>query len=150
MQEYVAGFLFEKYHDLGTNVALIKKKHGPSVMINKLNAIGGKLENDETPIMAMIREFKEETGADVTAWIHYCTLTGPDFKVYFFKAFFNITTDYGIDLNTITDEEVDWYSVERLFKPFSSEIMPNLKWLIPLALDENVELAEVQDRKPND
>ena len=46
-----------------TQVALVLKDH-PDWQAGKLNAIGGKISNAETPTNAMVREFAEETGSE--------------------------------------------------------------------------------------
>lgn len=58
MKNYVLGFLFSP--DL-ESVALILKNR-PAFLEGKLNGIGGHVEEDESPMSAVIREFEEETG----------------------------------------------------------------------------------------
>jgi len=72
MKSYVLGFAFAeaKYGRL-YGVYLLRKKNGPShyeEMAGMLNGIGGKIEQGETPKEAMIREFQEEAGVQITAW----------------------------------------------------------------------------------
>lgn len=57
MTHYVLGFAFD---DLG-RVALIQKEK-PAWQKGRWNGVGGKVEEDETPTQAMVREFHEETG----------------------------------------------------------------------------------------
>ena len=57
-RRYVLGFLFDKTF----RVALVRKKTGPGGQKGKLNGFGGKIEGDETPLVAMQREFREESG----------------------------------------------------------------------------------------
>jgi 8-oxo-dGTP pyrophosphatase MutT (NUDIX family) len=54
---YVAGFMFSPDFE---NVILIEKEK-PAWQKGKYNAVGGKIENAETPMVAMAREFKKET-----------------------------------------------------------------------------------------
>lgn len=121
MTNYVAGFLFSP--DL-KRVALIRKNK-PEWQKGKLNGIGGKVEI-ETPYDAMVREFQEETGAATCGWNSFASLERADFCV----AFFHLTGDY--ELRTTTGEAVGWYPVAKLDK---LAVIPNLRWLIPLALD---------------
>lgn len=57
---YVLGFAF----DNGQNHVLLIHKNRPAWQARKLNGIGGKVEEGETPDQAMVREFQEETGID--------------------------------------------------------------------------------------
>ena len=146
MNEYVAGFLFRKTlipDGRGVDVALIRKNRGPHGMAGKLNGIGGKIEANETPLVAMIREFSEETGATVTDWDSFCTLQGTNYIVHFFRAWDN---DDSVVLQDMTDEPVDWYCADYGYDlTVYNTVMPNLKWLIPLALDSTIDNVEVAD-----
>lgn len=67
------------------NVVLIKKNR-PEWQKGKLNGVGGKIENNETPLYAMIREFQEETGCktESSIWHHVCTLRFSYAEIEFF------------------------------------------------------------------
>lgn len=139
---YVAGFLFSKD---GANVALIEKSK-PEWQKDKLNGIGGKIEDNESSLQAMQREFKEEAGLDIENWTPFCVLTGNDasyvdngnnFEVHFFSHF----SDAVYLVRTIETEKVVCVSVKHL--EFISTV-PNLKWLIPLALERGL-MAKVFD-----
>lgn len=56
--EYVLGFMF----NLAESKVLLVWKNRPAWQAGKLNGVGGKIEEGETPIQAMNREFAEETG----------------------------------------------------------------------------------------
>lgn len=135
--KYVAGFLF-RYN--GKEVALIEKNK-PYFLAGKLNGIGGKIDlleegKAEEPLEAIRREFKEETGADVSDWEKFCVLRGKTWEVTFFKSF----GDFPIQ--SIEQEQVNWYPVSRLDM---LPIVPNLKWLIPMALDTDNVSGEMFD-----
>ncbi len=67
MRNYVVGFVFEK----PSRVLLVRKKK-PSFMVGKFNGIGGEIEPDETPVIAMMRETREEVQSDLrVAQIHH-------------------------------------------------------------------------------
>lgn len=132
-QDYVVGFLFRLG---GDEVALIRKNK-PAFQKGLLNGVGGKVEPDELPISAMIREFEEEAGAYILGWRHYATMTLKDGgKVYFFES------HEEAELESKTDEEVSWYPVAHLRQ---YGILSSLSWLVPLALDKDSVTAEITD-----
>ena len=125
MIDYVVGFLMNY---TGTKVMLIKKER-PSWQKGRMNGIGGKIELGETPLLAMIREFQEETGVHVKSWTEYCTLHGEEFNLHVFMAYASIETLE--QCTSMTDEEVMLIPI-ALMQHHSP--LPNLKWLIPMAL----------------
>lgn len=131
---YVNGFLFNKDRSM---VALIRKEK-PEWQKDRLNGIGGKIEDGETPLFAMQREFEEETGAVVEDWHHFAALFHSGHIIHFFVSFEQDT----VKLNSTTDEKVGWYLVSNLN---SQPIIGNLKWLIPLALDPDKVTANIED-----
>jgi 8-oxo-dGTP diphosphatase len=150
MRHYVCGFLFTpEIGDLyKQSVALIKKQR-PKWQAGLYNGIGGKVEDGEEPIEAMVREFHEETGAVVTDWKPFCKIihsaiisksmpSGP-WTVHFFKAF-QVAT-----LQSPTDEPTKWWNVQATTNRLNNYFVPNLHWLIPMALEDVT--AEVQ--QPN-
>ena len=127
IKRYVIGFLFRN-----GEVALIEKKR-PEWQKGKLNGIGGHIEQGETPLEAMRREFNEEAGEFITEWEYYCTMHYPDAIVYCFRLFGEHK------VITKTDETVSWYPIE--FIP--DTVIPNLHWLIPLAHYDDEYLSQV-------
>jgi len=122
MTPYVLGFGFYKWPG-GLQVALIEKKK-PDWQKGKLNGIGGKIELNESPIDAMVREFKEETDLSFSDWKLFCQ--SYDDKNYYVYCYSGFLTE---EPTTTTDEVVGIYSVQFL----PSNVMPNLRWLIPMA-----------------
>jgi 8-oxo-dGTP diphosphatase len=141
MRHYVCGFLFTP--DIGDlrkqAVALIKKER-PAWQKGLYNGIGGKVERAESTLDAMIREFKEETNATITKWVPFCRIINPTEKslsrpsgpwtVHFFKAF-----EYA-ELSQPTDEQVKWWNVQSIANRLNNYFVPNLHWLIPMALED--------------
>lgn len=119
--EYVAGFMFD-----GDNVALVVKNR-PDWQRGKLNGIGGKIEPGETPIQAMVREFKEETGHETKPyiWGEFAVLRGDGFVVHFFWS----VGDHR-HLSTVTDEQIVSVPTDTVNV---HNAVPNLTWLIPMA-----------------
>jgi 8-oxo-dGTP diphosphatase len=124
-KEYVAGFLFSDNH---RQVVLIKKNK-PEWQRGLLNGVGGKIEENETALTAMIREFKEETGLEIKNWVEYVIVLGNEWKVYFFYT----DSDNINDVKNMTDETVGIYNVSDLY---DLNVIPNLRWLIPMCLDQ--------------
>lgn len=124
--EYVLGFLFNLE---GTKVALIKKNR-PIFQYNKLNGIGGKIEDGESKYEAMIREFNEETGVNIPIWSYIGQMEGLDWITYCYKCF----DEQIYQVKTITDEEVFIVDIESLknYKKLS-----NVLWLVNICLDKN-------------
>jgi 8-oxo-dGTP diphosphatase len=131
-KQYVLGFLFDPEK---STVLLIEKKR-PAWQSGRLNGIGGKVEPGELPLTAMVREFEEETGVILTRWTQFAVMRGndsavgspEDYLIHCYKAF-----SYSIGATkTATDEEVFCIRLDNFL---NCPIMPNLAWLIPLALD---------------
>lgn len=123
---FVCGLLFSADR---RRVALIRKKR-PSWQVDRLNGIGGKVEENETPHWAMVREFEEEAGLRIPTWQHVAVLSGPGAVLHFYAAFY----DRLHEVRTMTDEEViTAYVRDVLGEP---DLIPNLRVMIPLALDE--------------
>lgn len=136
-QAYVAGFYFNPNGDV---VLLVEKKR-PKWQAGKLNAIGGHIERGEQPIDAMVREFEEETGCPTSPedWRAFATIRGAGFVVFFFMTRGQIPL-----FRNTTDEDIGIYGVDKLARGVY-ETIPNLRWLIPLALDKDKVVALVQD-----
>lgn len=139
-QHYVVGYAFRP--DMGA-VALIEKRK-PAWQVGKLNGVGGKIEPGETPVEAMVREFKEEAGVWIEAmrWLHIRTER------------FNVTTEtksdqqegtavYHFAVLTTEDEWRSLYSVTReevVKAPLPLELdapLPliyNMRYLVPMAV----------------
>jgi len=127
---YVAGFMFNERRDV---LALIEKKR-PVWQAGRLNAIGGHVEKGETPAEAMRREFLEEAGVDYNGWEQTVHLIKPGYwEVYFFRAFTNDV----LEVVSQTDEQVKLVTVHDAKN--SPYIIDNLRWLIPMQLDSDLE-----------
>ena len=125
MQEYVCGLLFSVDR---ARVLLIRKRR-PAWQAGRLNGVGGKVEPGETVYEAMRREFREEAGLDGIDWRPGVVITGPDWRGHFFRAFGNPNA-----ARALTDEPLEIHDVAAL----PPEVIPNLKWIIPLMLDDDL------------
>lgn len=128
--QYVLGFWF-----LGAAsnamVTLIQKVK-PEWQAGLLNGVGGKIEShDLDPLHAMKREFHEETGVltERENWICFGTMEFNEATVYLFTG---VSTPAHDIPKTVTQETVR--TVPLRFVPGSSEVIPNLRFLVPLAI----------------
>jgi 8-oxo-dGTP diphosphatase len=101
IKEYVVTFLFTT----NMNEVWMVEKQKPDWQKGCLNGIGGKIEKDELPIEAAIRELKEEAGVDkMNLWeLGYMFGTNNDssgFKVWVFTG----VTD--LELKTMETEQI--------------------------------------------
>lgn len=137
MQNMVEGFAFTE-SKFGQDVALILKNH-PEWMKGKYNGIGGRIEEGESPVQAMVREFQEETGVSwgEEKWQHYVSLVGKFGIVHFFRTYMPNEVFERID--TTTDEVVHKFPVDNI--PMNK--IPNLSWLIPLASDPDIQCPAI-------
>lgn len=134
--DMVCGFFFNPSQ---TAVLLIMKAR-PEWMAGRLNGIGGKVELGETALEAMTREFKEEAGITVLPerWTPFATYDHliRNNRIYFYRA-----TGLADECDRLRhgDQDGEWLSwqlVDRLMT--TPQLMPNLKWLVPLALQPGV------------
>lgn len=130
MTAYVAGFLIDPSNE---TVALIRKGK-PEWQRGKLNGIGGKIEPGESAAEAMRREFNEEAGLDLDNWELFATVQGDWGAVSFFRSF-SVASPRSME-----SEPVEVHSLEAV--PYG-ECIPNLSWLIPLALYRHDEYEPV-------
>ena len=123
MQEYVAGFLFSP----DENYVVLVRKLKPTWQAGLLNGVGGKVELEETPYQAMVREFKEETGLYIHDWEYFAGLSdGRNFAVTFYR----MQHPWYGSVQTVTNEVIEIHAVQDLDK---LPVVSNLRWLIPMA-----------------
>lgn len=137
MTEYVAGFMFDQERRF---VALVVKNK-PKWQEGRMNGIGGKVEPDESPLHAMVREFREEAGLTHNAWKHFCVISGVDWRVFFFFC----VTNHVFDVRSMTEEAIRIVRVEEVAGP---DFMTNLPWLVRMALsmeDERADMFVIQE-----
>jgi len=123
---YVCGLLFSKER---THIALILSATS-EWQEGRFNGIGGRVGELESIESAMIREFKEETGLYFNDWSPFAqgdSLDGQK-RVIFWRGFddkvFKIKSKTGERIVVLEIKNIDFRSC-----------IPNLSWLIPLALD---------------
>lgn len=124
--EYVVGFV---YNQDGSEVVLIRKIK-PDWQFGKLNGIGGKVEEyDESIYHTMRRECREESSVDIVEenWDYFLRLVGDTWVVHFFRTLHKDLSQF----KTMTQEKIE---ITKVQDTQSINCVPNLRWLIPLAL----------------
>ena len=127
---YVCGLAF----NLNRSYVLLVEKKRPIWHAGLLNGIGGKINRDEKPVKAMQRTFAAQTGvSDDMRWEEFAVVSGIDapggvYTVHFFSAF----SDRVLKAHTVKDETIVYRSAHELYR---QPVVPDLRFLIPLALD---------------
>lgn len=128
---------------------LLVRKNRPAWQAGRLNGPGGKVERAgdlyETDPAAMSREFLEEVGVLVRAerWAPRVTLSGDGWRCCFLVA--RLTDEEAaaaMEGRSGRDEPAEMAFVDVLPR----DLVPNLRWIIPLALDDTVRPVVVRDR----
>ena len=122
---YVLGFAFSTRAEF----VLLLLKNRPDWQRGKLNGVGGKIEEGESPRAAMAREFEEETGIEtpLIIWHNFASFSGDDHEIECFSTVFNHEA-----LEQAEGEETPMLvGIHHLHQ---MAVIPNLRWLIPMAL----------------
>lgn len=127
MKKYTVAFIFNPTLE---KILLIHKLR-PDWQVGKLNGIGGKFKKGEHSLACVIREVKEEASLSTKKekWVHLGNIGSDMWKVDFFTYIYEGDLS---DAKSGRDEQVEWFDVKNL-PPY---VVPNLRWLIPLALDK--------------
>lgn len=136
LNRYCLGFAFndgDVYSGPHRHVALIRKLK-PEWQKGLLNGIGGKLEEGEPGHFGMVREFQEETGWESLPedWTYFAQMRGNDFAVFCFVSSWNINELHALESKE--EEKVEIHPVSQVLG-YQENVVGNLFWLIPLALD---------------
>ena len=135
---FVLGFLFDQQKK---NFIGIIKTH-PEWMKGKINGVGGRINEGESIADAMQREFLEETGSSIHQWIVRGEMCCPDSHVYLLSCVARTPKEF-LFVHSMTEEEVCYISAEEL--PYE-KILPNLAWIVPLLLDDDVTYFQIEDK----
>jgi len=128
MKKYTIGILF---NESLTQVVMIYKNR-PDWQKDNFNFPGGHIENGETSIVCLIREFEEECAIKTTidTWKYIGKITNnKNYYVDVFTAIHN-PKEHGF-VKTNTDEVVIWIDCNNI----PENIVTNVSWLLPFAKD---------------
>lgn len=109
---------------------LLITKNRPTWQAGLVNGLGGKCEMGETTVECVTREIYEEAKLAIPAqnWQYITQIIWAEWKVEIFATVFH---GHMNQAQSQTDELIAWYSVGKL----PSNVMSNLRWLIPLSID---------------
>lgn len=131
MTSYVVGFAFNETRE---RVLLIRKER-PTWQAGLFNGVGGHIERGETVTEAAAREFEEEVGIATGPedWRFTGVMQFPHTGACVYVLTATLSNLAGF--RQMTDELPRiWDVQEALIR--SSRLIPNLRWLIPLCLDD--------------
>jgi len=125
---HVLGFVFDPTFK---HVALIRKNR-PEWAAGLLNGIGGKVEDTDLGIVdSMIREFKEETGVEITDWKQFGIFSS---KKYQFRiGCFAAVSPSVYNVQSVTDEEVCLQEVRHVLCSLPHYYCENTQWMVAMA-----------------
>jgi len=123
---YVLALLFTPDR---TRVVLMHKTR-PAWQAGRVNALGGKVLPGEASTAAAQREVREEAGVDVPNWEEFLVWEDAVYRMHALRAF----DEAASRARTAEDQEVFLACVDAL----PPNLIENLRWLVPLALDRDV------------
>jgi 8-oxo-dGTP diphosphatase len=124
--DYVLALLFTAD---ARQVVLVRKSR-PAWQAGRVNALGGKLHQDEGVTDAARREVREEAGIEVDGWEEFLVWHDAEYRLRAVRAF----DDVARLARTAEDQDVFLARVDAL----PPNVIDNLRWIIPLALDRDV------------
>ena len=130
MKKFSLGFVF----DASLERVLLIHKNRPDWQKGKLNGIGGKVEDGEDGLECMVRETLEETDLKIasTDWKHFAQIHDTYGLVDVYAV---VYVGPQSDAKNAEDQEVEWVGCQQL----PTNVIKNLRWLIPAAADSLVE-----------
>jgi 8-oxo-dGTP diphosphatase len=123
---YVLALLFTPERD---GVVLMHRTR-PAWQAGRVNALGGKLHPGEGAAAAAAREVAEEAGVDVRGWEEFLVWEDPVYRMHAVRAF----DPAARRARTAEDQAVFLADPSAL----PANVIDNLRWLVPLALDRDV------------
>ncbi len=139
--KYVLGFIFGKTH----NFVLLQRKAKPDWQKGRYNGVGGKIEEDESPEEAMMREGEEEVGCSLP-WEKKATVVVGENTIHVFKAVVEPKTMKAcVDFSKTTDEPCELDVRQAL----PSECLSNVPMLVEMCACPNFGHAEILMKEVN-
>lgn len=139
VHNYCLGFAFNYFH----NEVLLIKKNKPNWQKGKYNGVGGKLEEGETALEAMVREFEEESGVPthMDQWKEVCMMLSDETKDHPDSDEWRVTV-FAVELtneqwgaqHSCTAEIICPFQPDKLYY-YEETFIDNIIWLVPMSLN---------------
>jgi 8-oxo-dGTP diphosphatase len=147
--DQVVVFIFGHRDGEPASVALIRKDK-PAWQKGRLNGVGGYIREGETSLAAAVRKVEQETGVSVEP--HrlrpFCTLEGEPYRVYFYVLRLSAQEYQQVGTQDPAEPIQKFWLHTLMAEPVpQTQMIQNLSWLLPLALDPTVEPVGVLDRE---
>ncbi len=127
MKNLVVGLIFDN-----KNRVLLINKERPEYLKGKLNGVGGKVEDGESDLNAIIRETKEETNLDIKDWVLYSQVNLTDFKISFFYT--TLDSEEIEKYESLTDEILELHDINNLPDNVLQDIKSSIKYITNMIL----------------
>ncbi|MBK5189618.1 MAG: NUDIX domain-containing protein [Gemmatimonadaceae bacterium] len=124
--DYVLALLFTS----DTRQVVLMRRTRPAWQAGRVNALGGRVMDGEEPTAAARREVREESGVDVAEWAEVLVWEDAEYRLHVMRA----VSGRAGSARTMEDQEVFLARVDAL----PGNVIDNLRWLVPLALDREV------------
>lgn len=124
------GFVLALLYSMDGRQVVLMQRTRPLWQAGRVNALGGGIIEGETPASAARREVREECGVDVAEWTEVVVWEDAEYRMHVMRAM----SARASEARTLEDQEVFLASVDAL----PANVIDNLRWLVPLALDRDV------------
>jgi 8-oxo-dGTP diphosphatase len=109
---------------------VLMRRTRPAWQAGRVNALGGRLGQGESATAAAQREVREECGVDVAEWREVLVWEDAEYRMHVVRA----VSEKALAARIMEDQEVFLAEVNAL----PGNVIDNLRWLVPLALDADV------------
>ena len=109
---------------------VLMRRTRPVWQAGRVNALGGRLLQGEDAAAAARREVREECGVDVPEWREVLVWEDAEYVMHVMRG----ASEQAREARTLEDQEVFLADVNAL----PDNVIDNLRWLVPLALDADV------------
>ncbi len=125
-------------------LVLLALKRRPKWQVGMWNGPGGAAEGDEIAPVTASRELLEETGLSIESnkWRMVCSLRAPDFRVRVLAHTLPLGSIFLPTMarpDDLEPETLKWFDTDKL----PESVIPDLRWLIPFALDDRFSFPEI-------